>query len=63
MWVKNLVKQLFVLPNTMFRGYLARWHFSLSAREMIGWHDFSTSSHMLHMAPFRRLLAHKLLTS
>ena len=52
MWVKNLVKHIIFLQNREFHGYLARWPFSRSTHEMIGWHDFSASSHVLHTWPF-----------
>ena len=31
---KNLVKHFFILPNEEFRGYLARWSFLRSTREL-----------------------------
>ena len=40
----------------MFHGNLARWPFSQSTSKMIGRHDSSTSSHVLHTWPFHELL-------
>ena len=54
--VKNLERHFSFLPNREFRGYLTRWPFLRSTCQMTSWHDSLTSSHVLHMWLFHKLL-------